>query len=320
MRTLPALVGPTASGKTGMALAIAPALGAEIVCVDSMTVYRGMDAGTAKPSSEERARVPHHLLDIADPGEPFSAAEFQRAARSAVAGIRARGRVPLLVGGSGLYLRAVADSLEFPPTDPAVRASLEREDPAALAGRLARLDPVAAGFIDPRNLRRVIRALEVVELTGRPFSSFRSAWERYEPSLVAAGLRVPPEVLAGRIERRAREMLDLGLLDEVRALLARGYRDALTAPQAIGYREGVAHLDGALTREEMLEEIVRSTRRLARRQMSWFRRDPRVRWFDASDAEAAAGDIERHLTASLAVGAREGNHGAQPSGTGHTYR
>lgn len=296
-----ALVGPTASGKTRVALALAPRLDAEILCVDSMTVYRGMDVGTAKPGASDRSAVPHHLLDIWDPLEPFSVAEFQFRARDAIAGIQARGRVPLLVGGSGLYFRAVVDDLEFPPTDPAVRARLEGEDPADLLVRLKEADPDAAAWIDPSNLRRVVRALEVIELTGRPFSAFRSAWGRYQSryDVAVAGLRVAPAVLRHRIEARTREMVEGGLLDEVRALLARGYREALTAPQAIPYREAVTCLDGAMTIGELVEETVRASRRLARRQTAWFRRDPRIRWFDGAELEGTAEQIRAYYSGHL---------------------
>lgn len=291
---LRALVGPTSSGKTEVGVAVAAEIGAEIVCADSMTVYLGMDVGTAKPSHEQRAAVPHHLLDLCDPGEPFAVARFQRSAREAIEEIRARGRLPLVVGGSGLYLRAVLDEFGFPPTDPAVRRRLEAESTDALLGRLREADPEAAARIEPRNRRRIVRALEVLDLTGRPFSSFRADWDRFDPRAIIAGLDVPADILAERISERARRMFGGGLLDEVRALDARGYRAALTAPQAIGYREALAHLDGRITLAEAIDGTIRSTRRLARRQMSWFRRDPRVQWFDGSDPERAASRIRAY--------------------------
>lgn len=294
-----ALVGPTASGKTGVALDIAERFGAEVVCVDSMTVYRGMDIGTAKPTREHRARVPHHLLDIADPAETFTVARFQRVARAAIADVRARARVPLLVGGSGLYFRAAVDDLTFPPTDATVRARLERRDLHELAVMLKEADPVAATFIDLENKRRVVRALEVVEITGRPFSSFRDEWQRRNPA-VAAGLSVSTGELARRIEQRLRVMLDQGFLDEVRRLLHRGLREALTASQAIAYGQAVAHLEGRITVEEFVDEAARATRRLARRQMSWFRRDPRVRWFDAEDVSGATERISSYYGEQIA--------------------
>lgn len=286
-----ALVGPTASGKTEASIRLARRLGAEIVLVDSMTVYRGMDVGTAKPSPEERAGVPHHLLDVADPVEPFSVARFQVLAREALAGIRDRGRPALLVGGSGLYYRAVVDDLEFPGTDPAVRGVLQAEaaviGPEVLHRRLAGFDPRAAAGMEPSNARRAVRALEVAALTGRPFSSFARAWDRYPGDRVrAAGVTMPPDVLRARIEARVRRLIDGGLVDEVRGLLDRGF--AVTATQAIGYVEMAEHLVGRCGLEEAAERMVRRTRSLARRQLAWFRRDPRIRWFEAGPEGAAA--------------------------------
>ena len=291
-----ALVGPTAGGKTEASIALARSLEAEIVVVDSMTVYRGMDVGTAKPTAAERAAVPHHLLDLAEPSQPFSVAAFQAAARDALAEIAGRGRAALLVGGSGLYFRAVVDDLEFPGTDPVLRRLLDAEGRAVGAGRLHRrladLDPAAAGKIDPENLRRTVRALEVAALTGRRFSSFAGGWDEYRGDrVVAAGVRIPPAVLTRRIERRVDRMLAGGLVDEVRALLDLGAEPLLTASQAIGYLEVVRMLRGELSEDEAGAEMLRRTKALARRQMAWFRRDPRIRWFDAG-AEGAAGAID----------------------------
>ncbi len=298
-----ALVGPTGAGKTSVSLAVAPGLRAEIVGVDSMQVYRGMDVGTAKASAEERRRVPHHLIDIADPGKPFSVAAFQGAARAAVDAILLRGRVPLLAGGSGLYYRAVVDDLEFPPTDPSLRRSIEGRDPADLAATLRARDPDAAGRIDPANVRRVVRALEVMELTSRPFSEFRTAWDRYDSryDLVAAGLLVAAEDLTPRIAARVDRMIAAGLIDEVRRLLETGFRSALTASRAIAYPEIVAHIDGSITLHEAREQIVRNTRRYARRQMSWFRADPRIRWFDASVMARAEQEIGAYYGREIAA-------------------
>jgi tRNA dimethylallyltransferase len=287
-----ALVGPTASGKSQAALELAGQLGAEICSVDSMLVYRGMDIGTAKPTARERAAVPHHLLDLAAPSERFTVARFQDAARAAIDDVRARGAVPLLVGGSGLYFRAVADDLVFPGEDARVRAELELEaDTAgveALYRRLEDLDPVAAAKIDPGNVRRVVRALEVAAITGSAFSEFAAAWERYDPSRVrVAGIRVPAALLGARIAERVDSMLALGWLEEVEGLLARGFGSWLTSTQAVGYSELARHLDGRLSLEEAWEGTVRRTKNLARRQMAWFRRDPRVRWFDAGEGGAA---------------------------------
>jgi tRNA dimethylallyltransferase len=297
-----ALVGPTALGKTEASILLARRLDAEVVLVDAMTVYRGMDVGTAKPSAEQRGGVPHHLVDVADPLEPFSVARFQSLAREAFAGIRDRGRAALLVGGSGLYFRAVVDDLEFPGTDPAVRGVLLAEaaaiGPHALHRRLADLDPRAAAAMEPSNTRRAVRALEVAALTGRPFSSFARGWDRYPGDRVrAAGIAVPPDVLRARIEARVRRQFEEGLVDEVAGLLDRGF--ALTASQAIGYLEVAEHLAGRWSLEEAIGRIVRRTRALARRQMAWFRRDPRIRWFEAGPEGAAAlvEEIEEHYLA-----------------------
>jgi tRNA dimethylallyltransferase len=296
-----ALVGPTASGKSAAALALAPRLGAEIVSVDSMTVYRGMDVGTAKPSAEDRARVPHHLLDLAEPDEVFSVARYQALARETLDAIRSRGRRPLLTGGTGLYFRAVVDDLEFPPTDPDVRRRIEEEagelGPEAAHELLAASDPDAAAKIEPANVRRTVRALEVAAVTGRAFSSYASAWDAYPPDRVrAVGIELPQELLDERIERRVREQLDAGFLDEVRGLLAGGMGPSLTARQAIGYIELSEHLAGRLTLDEAAAATVRRTRALARRQISWFRRDPRIRWFRAGSGGAIelVDELEEH--------------------------
>jgi tRNA dimethylallyltransferase len=297
-----ALVGPTASGKTEASVDLARRLEAEVVLVDSMTVYQGMDVGTAKPTAEDRAGVPHHLIDVADPGEGFSVAAFQRLARGATEEIRGRGRAVLLVGGSGLYFRAVVDGLELPGTDPALRRTLEAEaqvlGSAALHERLAGFDPDGASRIEPGNTRRTVRALEVAALTGRPFSSFALAWDRYPPDRVrAAGVAVDPSALRTRIEARVARMLSGGLVEEVRALLERGAGRMATASQAIGYAEVAEHLAGRMTLDQVRERMAVRTRHLARRQMAWFRRDPRIRWFSAG-AEGAVevvDDIEEYL-------------------------
>jgi len=299
--TLFALVGPTASGKTDVALSLAEELGAEIICADSMTVYRGMDVGTAKPSAEARARVPHHLLDVADPGEEFSVARYQGLARAAISDVRERNAAPMVVGGSGLYFRAAVDNLDFPPTDATVRKRIETEDTESLAARLKREDPEAAAFVDLANRRRVVRALEVIELTGRPFSSFRDAWGRYTPAIVA-GLAPPLNTLDARIERRLKGMLDGGLLDEVRALIEDGHRDAVTSSQAIPYRQAVDLVEMRMTIDEFLEQAARATRRLARRQLSWFRRDPRIRWFDSDQSERVGAEVGAYYSERLKAG------------------
>ncbi|MGH2682744.1 MAG: tRNA (adenosine(37)-N6)-dimethylallyltransferase MiaA [Actinomycetota bacterium] len=300
-----ALVGPTASGKTEASLELAGRLGAEIVAVDSMVVYRGMDVGTAKPTLEQRAAVPHHLIDVADPAEPFSVARFQVLSRDALEAIRSRGHLALLVGGSGLYFRAVVDDLVFPGTDPATRAGLEREaaalGPARMHARLREADPAAAAKIEPGNVRRTVRALEVAALTGRPFSHFSETWERLPPGRVrAAGIRLAPAILGERIKARVRRMIEEeGLVEEVRSLLDGGLGRFLTSSQAIGYLEVAEHLRGAISLDEAARRAERRTKALARRQMAWFRRDPRIRWFDGG-TEGARGridDIERFLHA-----------------------
>ena len=284
---LRALVGPTASGKTEAGIALAERLDREIASVDSMLVYRGMDVGTAKPTAVDRGRVAHHLLDLAAPSERFTVARFQAAAHE----LLARVPDPLLVGGSGLYLRAVVDDLVFPPEDHAVRQALETEAAAVgvarLFERLADLDPVSAGKIEPGNVRRVVRALEVAAITGSRFSTFAHAWERYDPQRMrGAGIRVDRPILAIRVERRVHAMLDAGWLDEVRGLIDAGFGDWLTSTQAIGYAELARHLDGRLSLEEAVELTVKRTKELARRQMAWFRRDPRIRWFDVGESGA----------------------------------
>jgi tRNA dimethylallyltransferase len=262
-----------------------------------MLVYRGMDLGTAKPSPEERAVVPHHLIDVSDPGEDFSVARYQALARRALRGIASRGNRALLIGGSGLYFRAMVDDLALPTTDPAIRRDLETEAAAFGAGplyaRLRASDPEAADKIEPGNVRRTVRALEVAAITGRPFSSFAERWERYPADHVrAAGVEASSAVLAERIERRIREMMARGFLEEVRRLAERGVGPSLTARQAIGYAEMIEHLEGRLALDDALASTMRRTKALARRQMAWFRKDPRLRWFRAGE-EGAAGIVDQ---------------------------
>jgi tRNA dimethylallyltransferase len=296
-----ALVGPTASGKTAIAVELAPGLRAEIVGLDSMQIYRGLDIGTAKPTPEELKRVPHHMLDVADPAKPYSVASFQTVARSAADGIHARGRRPLFVGGSGLYYRAVVDELDFPPTSAALRASIEQRDQEELLAHLRERDPAAAARIEPANVRRVVRALEVMELTGKRFSEFRTAWDAFKSryDLVVAGIKLEPKLLGERITARVDRMIERGLIDEVRSLLDRGLRNSLTAARAIAYPEMVSHIDGAITLDEARDQIIRNTRRFARRQMSWFRADPRITWFDGSDTERATAEIRAYYEEAI---------------------
>jgi tRNA dimethylallyltransferase len=285
-----ALVGPTASGKSALAVEVARALGdVEIVSIDSMQVYRGLDIGTAKPTAAERATVSHHLVDVADPREDWSVARFQAAARQAVADIAARGKRALLVGGTGLYVQAVIDPLTFPPEDRAVRDEIlaELEQPAALAAayaELARADPKAAARIEPGNTRRVARALEVMRITGRNFSSFGGGLAEYGRTVFPvrlAGIWLPRAVLSERIARRFAAMRAEGLLDEVRAFASPSALSR-TARQAIGYKELLAYLDGdEPSLDVAFGAAVARTRAFARRQRMWFRRDPRITWFAA---------------------------------------
>jgi tRNA dimethylallyltransferase len=302
MAPLLALVGPTASGKTEAALALAPALEADIVSVDSMLVYRGMDIGTAKPTPAQREAVRHHLIDIAEPSEPFSVARYQELGRAALAEIARRDDRALLVGGSGLYFRALVDDLEFPRTDAATREELDREADAlgaqAMHRRLVLTDPLAAAKIEPGNVRRTVRALEVAAVTGRAFSSYAEAWDMYPAGRVRAiGVESDREAVGERVERRVARMLENGLLDEVRGLLAKGLGAWFTSAQAIGYAEMARHLRGEIPLEEAVAGVVRRTRNLARRQMAWFRRDPRIRWVHAGSGGAM--DVLDELRAEL---------------------
>lgn len=282
-RPVRAIVGPTGAGKSALAMQVAREdLGAEIVAVDAFTVYRGMDVGTAKPSPQDRAEVRHHMVDVLDPDEAVDVKWFQAQARAAIADIHARGRRALLVGGSGLYFRAVVDDLRFPPTDPAVRQALHdrwMDDPPGAYRHLAAIDPAAAAKIEPDNLRRTVRALEVVELTGRPFSSYSDAWDDYTSiydDLEVTYVEPPAADLRAAIAARSRAMVDADLLDEA-AVLRRRFPGGLshTAAQAIGYAEAFAVLDGHAEVVDLADAIARRTWAYARRQRSWFRRDPR---------------------------------------------
>jgi tRNA dimethylallyltransferase len=281
-----ALNGPTASGKTAVAVAVAHALAsegiaAEIVNADSMLVYRGMDIGTAKPTPAERGGVPHHLIDIMDVTQDASVADFQQLARAVIAECSGRGVVPILAGGSALYVHAIVDDFRFPGTDPALRARLEAElaelGPAALHERLTSLAPEAAAGILPGNGRRIVRALEVIELTGG-FRSQLPEWSYALDDVVQVGLEVARDVLDARIEERVEHMWTDGLVAEVVGLVDRGLRKGRTASRAIGYRQVLAQLDGELTEAQAKEQTVFGTRRLARKQLGWFRRDPRIEW------------------------------------------
>lgn len=284
MSTPLVVLGPTASGKSDVAMAYARIHpGTEIVAVDAMQVYRGMDIGTAKPTAAEQADVPHHLLDIADPAEEVTLARFAEAGRAALADIAARGGTALLVGGTGLYLRALTDPMELPGQWPELRHELEAraaaEGPAALHAELAALDAVAAARMEPSNARRVVRALEVTLGSGRPFSSFGPGLDQYPPvPFRMVGLRWPRPLLAQRIEQRVQRMIAAGLVEEVTRLLAAPGGLSRTAAQALGYKELAEHLAGRCTLAEAVATIVLRTRQFAVRQDRWFRRDPRVAW------------------------------------------
>lgn len=290
-----ALNGPTASGKTAVAVAVAHGLAAsgiaaEVVNADSMLVYRGMDIGTAKPTLAERGGVPHHLIDILDVTDTASVAEFQTLARTAIAACRSRGVVPLLAGGSALYVHAILDDFEFPGTDPEVRGRLEAElaetGPAELHRRLAAIAPEAAAGILPGNGRRIVRALEVIELTGS-YTSTLPSWRYALPDVLQFGLQVPRELLDERIEQRVQRMWAEGLVEEVRGLVPRGLREGRTASRALGYRQVLAFLDGTITEDEARQATISGTRRFARKQLGWFRRDPRITWLDAEGPDPA---------------------------------
>ncbi|HEX3932673.1 MAG TPA: tRNA (adenosine(37)-N6)-dimethylallyltransferase MiaA [Nocardioides sp.] len=291
-----AVVGATAAGKSELALDLAERLGGEIVNTDAMAVYRGMDIGTATTPEAERRGVPHHLLDLLEVTEPLTVAEFQGWARDAVAQIRGRDRTPVLVGGSALYTRAVLDRFEFPGTDPGVRRELETElaelGALALHARLALVDPGAAARILPDNGRRVVRALEVVRLTGRPFGATLPAHVYDDPQSVQVGVDIDRPTLDGRIAQRVRAMFEAGLVEEVRLLLAAGLADGRTARTAIGYREVVSHLAGDITLDRAVESTTVATRRFSRRQDSWFRKDPRVVWVRYDDPERVSRAVE----------------------------
>jgi tRNA dimethylallyltransferase len=302
-----AVVGATATGKSWLAIELARALGGEVVNADSMQLYRGMDIGTAKEPPAAWRGVPHHLLDVWPVTRTANVADYQQLARDAIDDITARGRVPILAGGSGLYIRAALEDLHFPGTDDGTRARLEAEldhmGPAALHTRLAALDPVAAAAILPGNGRRIVRALEVIEISGRPFTATMPAYDRGRPAL-QIGLALPRPELDRRIAARVDRMWAKGFEDEVRALVREGLREGKTASRALGYQQMLRYLDGDSTLDEAREETVKATRRFARRQESWFRRDPRVRWLDASASCL--------LDEALQIGA---DHGHEGSGT-----
>ena len=288
LRPVVAVVGPTAAGKSELSLALARALDGEVINADSMQLYQGMDIGTAKLTTSERGAIPHHLLDIWPVTQTASVSEYQVLARAVIEDIQRRGQTPILVGGSGLYVRAAIDKLQFPGTDPDLRATLEAElaevGPARLHARLASVDPAAAAAILPGNGRRIVRALEVVQLSGGPFTATLPQYESAFPT-VQLGIHLPRPELDRRIAVRVGRMWDLGLVAEVRRLAGAGLREGRTASRALGYAQVLAFLDGHWSEEQAMAQTIQATRRFARRQESWFRRDPRVIWLDGTAAE-----------------------------------
>jgi len=293
------LVGPTAAGKSAVALVLARRLNAEIVSADSMQVYRGMDIGTAKPSPAERAAVPHHLIDVAEVSERFDVARYVELARAAIADIQRRGKTPLIVGGAGLYLRALSEGLsEMPAGDPALRAELEALGRERVLEELKRVDPEAAARIGPHNVRRLVRALEICRLTGRPSSALRRAWDPAHSPLMR-GLARDRADLYARCDARVEAMFRAGLVEEVRSLLSRGLGQNTTARQALGYKEVIAHLRGEATLADTLARVKTRTRQFAKRQLTWFRHQARVDWTLAAPEEEPIQIAER-LAAAIA--------------------
>ncbi len=288
MRPVVAVVGPTASGKSDLAVDIALARNGEVINLDASQIYRGMDIGTAKMSVAERRGVPHHLLDVLDLHTASTVADFQALARAAIDDIRGRDRLPVCVGGSGLYVRAVLENMEFPATDPDVRARFEAElaasDSATMHARLAAIDPEAAAAIVPNDARRVVRALEVIALTGGPYVATLPEHSQREPD-VRIGLRVPKEAQAARIRLRVQRMWEAGLVDEVRELESLGLREGVTACKALGYQQVLEFLAGECTEAEAFAATVQGTNRFARRQMQWFKRDTQIHWLAFDDPE-----------------------------------
>jgi tRNA dimethylallyltransferase len=291
------LVGPTAAGKSSLAAGLvrryaADGRRAEVVNADSMLVYRGMDIGTAKPTKTERAEIRHHMIDLLDVSETATVAEFQQLARRAIEDCRTRSAIPIVVGGSALYIRAIVDDFEFPGTDPAVRARLEQDletqGAARMHKRLSDADPVAATQILPGNSRRVIRALEVIELTGRSFSAALPKHRYLLPDVVQIGIAVDRPTLDVRIAERVHAMWAAGFVEEVRRLAAAGLRESLTASRALGYRQVLRYLDGEISEAQAREQTIIGTRKFARRQESWFRKDGRITWLPYDHADLAS--------------------------------
>jgi tRNA dimethylallyltransferase len=321
-----AVLGPTAAGKSELAPRLAHELGGEVINADSMQLYAGMDIGTAKLTEAQRQGIPHHLLDIWDVRRTANVAEYQQLARDAIAATAARGRVPILAGGSGLYLRAALDDLNFPGTDPTVRQRLEDEladrGPDELFARLAALDPGAAAAILPSNGRRIVRALEVIEVSGQPFTATLPRFNSLYP-VVQIGLRVSRDELDRRIAERTARMWEEGFVTEVRGLDRAGLREGRTASQALGYSQVLRFLAGEWTEETARAETIKATRRFARRQESWFRRDPRISWLDAGHPGAGhpgdghGADLARRALATIGSwGSRSASWPGDSSPTG----
>ena len=295
-----AIVGSTATGKTELALRLAEVIGpVEVVSMDSMQVYRGMDIGTAKATADEQAQVPHHMIDLVDPSDTYDLSSFQAESLRAIADIEARGVTALAVGGTGLYVQAVIDELRIPGQYPEARAEIEADhDTEGLHARLAELDPTAASRMEPSNRRRIIRALEVTIGSGQPFSSYGPGVNAYPPNRFRqVGLQVERDELDRRIVARYQRQLDAGLLDEIRGLRSAPGAMSHTAAQALGYKEFLAHLDGRESLDDALELAINRTRRFGRRQQRWFRRDPRITWFDATNPESLIANVVAHLHA-----------------------
>lgn len=289
------ILGPTAVGKSKLAVELAKQINAEIISADSMQVYRGMDIGTAKPSLEERQGIPHHLIDIRDPDEEWTVSDFVRESQNSKLKIQNKGKIPIIAGGTGLYLWALLEGFSFPitPADKGLRARLENEPTSALYVRLSTIDPKAAAKIHENDKKRIIRALEVYELTGKPISELQKKRGANPPHLsvgnqnpLLIGLNLPRDELYLRINQRVEDMLAKGLIDEVKGLLAKGYSRGLFSFQALGYKEVAEHLDGKWAKEQMIEELKKRTRNFARRQMTWFRRFHSVRWFHPDEKDA----------------------------------
>jgi tRNA dimethylallyltransferase len=296
------IVGPTAVGKTEIAIQLAQHLDAEIVSLDSRQIYRGMDIGTAKPTPDQQQAVPQHLIDCVDVDQPFSVAEYQRLADTAIAEIQERGKRTMAVGGAGLYFRGIIDGLfDGPGADAEIRAKLQREADehgnVALHERLRRCDPEAANRVHPNNRVRVIRALEVYELTGKPISVLQGQWKTNEPRYPfrAFGLNIPRETLYQRIEERVDRMVEAGLIEEVKGLLDQGYPRNCVAMQSFGYKELIDYLDRNRTLHEAITLLKQNTRRFAKRQLTWFRNDPRIEWLDTSQFSSIDGIVDNLL-------------------------